>query len=256
MTTALDELGAALTHAADFVAIGTLVCHTNRALGIFQTAIFLLAPEGRPLISVDDMRNVTDEFRTHYFEENWRALAPELRLLRTNHLPITDESTLAQLHDKAIRGGYDGETLDLYLVPLLEPAGVLGAMMCGAKHGFTEELRQSLRAVAHHASVRLAQLGVRQEHEPPIVSRLTTRQLEVAQLAAQGRSNPMIADALAVSENTIKKHLKDVFERLDITTRTELVAIFARTAPEESVPVGVTHRGRITITRAGWRPDP
>lgn len=253
MSKALDELGAALAQAADFVAVGTLVCHTCRALGLFQTAIFLFAPDGRPLLSVDDMPDVTDAFRTYYFEENWRALEPELGLMHTNHLPITDPSTLARFRDKAIRGGYDGEALDLYLVPLLEPAGVVGAMMCGARNGLTEELRQSVRVVAHHASVRLAQLGVRQQHEPPIVSRLTTRQLEVARLAAQGRSNPMIADALEVSENTIKKHLKDVFERLDITTRTELVAIFARTAPEENVPVGVTHRGRITITRARWR---
>jgi DNA-binding CsgD family transcriptional regulator len=227
---ALQPFAAKLADAEDFVAVGTLVCDVNRGFGVYQTALSLFAPEGRPLVSVDDMPNVTDALRVHFFEESWKTLAPELR---ANHLPIA----------------YSVDRLDMYLLPLLEPAGVIGAMMSGTKNGYTDDLRQMLGTVAHYTSVRLAQLGVR-HRDDRIASSLTTRQLDVAQLAAQGRTNLEIAVALGVTENTIKKHLKDVFDRLDILTRTELVTMLAHEAPKERVPIGVTHRGHITITRA------
>ncbi len=246
---ALQPFAAKLADAEDFVAIGTLVCDVNRGFGVYQTALSLFASDRRPLLLVDDMPNVTDAFRVHYLEHYWRELAPEFNALHTTHQPIADANTLSEVRTKAIRSGYTGEWLEMYLLPLLEPAGVVGAMMAGTKNGYTDDLRHTLGTVAHYTSVRLAQLGVRYQASP-IASHLTVRQLDVAQLAARGRSNQEIATALDVSENTVKKHLKDVFERLDILTRTELVTMLAHATPQECVPIGVTRRGHSTITRA------
>jgi DNA-binding NarL/FixJ family response regulator len=48
---------------------------------------------------------------------------------------------------------------------------------------------------------------------------LTLRESEVAALLADGMSNKEIAIALWISQNTVKTHLKAVFQKLDVTTR-------------------------------------
>lgn len=55
---------------------------------------------------------------------------------------------------------------------------------------------------------------------------LTSRELEVAELAARGRTNREIADALCVSPLTVKAHLANIFSKLGIHGRVELAAWF------------------------------
>lgn len=52
---------------------------------------------------------------------------------------------------------------------------------------------------------------------------LSNRELEVLQLMARGMSNREIADSLFVSENTIKTHSSNLFEKLDVKRRTQAV---------------------------------
>ena len=57
--------------------------------------------------------------------------------------------------------------------------------------------------------------------EPP-AARLTRREREVAELAARGRSNREIGEALHVSRRTVDSHLDHAYTKLGITTRQEL----------------------------------
>jgi len=56
--------------------------------------------------------------------------------------------------------------------------------------------------------------------------KLTERELEVAQLAAEGITNKEIGARLFISENTVKTQLKSVFEKLDIKSRSLLKRYF------------------------------
>jgi DNA-binding NarL/FixJ family response regulator len=56
------------------------------------------------------------------------------------------------------------------------------------------------------------------------VPALTSRQWELLRLLASGRSNAEIARELVVSRHTIRKHLENIFARLDVTSRTAAVA--------------------------------
>ena len=53
--------------------------------------------------------------------------------------------------------------------------------------------------------------------------KLTGRERDVAELAAKGLHNNEIADRLFISENTVKRHLKSAFQKLNIDRRSRLV---------------------------------
>jgi len=52
---------------------------------------------------------------------------------------------------------------------------------------------------------------------------ISKRELEILQLIDEGLSNQQIADKLFVSENTVKKHVSNLFLKLDVERRTEAV---------------------------------
>ncbi len=57
---------------------------------------------------------------------------------------------------------------------------------------------------------------------------LSQRELEVLEKLSLGLPNAEIAAALMVSENTIRFHLKNIYEKLGVTNRTEAVAWYFR----------------------------
>lgn len=57
--------------------------------------------------------------------------------------------------------------------------------------------------------------------------RLTSREKEVLQLLAQGLTNKEIAELLVITPNTVKRHLKAIFEKLDLHTRSAAAALAA-----------------------------
>ena len=54
-------------------------------------------------------------------------------------------------------------------------------------------------------------------------SSLSTREREVLMLICQGMKNKIIADKLFISETTVRHHLTSIFEKLNVTSRLELV---------------------------------
>jgi DNA-binding CsgD family transcriptional regulator len=54
---------------------------------------------------------------------------------------------------------------------------------------------------------------------------LTPRETEVLALLARGRSGRYIKDALMVSHNTVKAHVKHIYQKMDIHTHQELIDI-------------------------------
>jgi RNA polymerase sigma factor (sigma-70 family) len=53
----------------------------------------------------------------------------------------------------------------------------------------------------------------------PVLASLTERERQVLRLLAQGLTNKEIAADLFITTNTVKRHLKSIFEKLDVTTR-------------------------------------
>ncbi|HSL45049.1 MAG TPA: LuxR C-terminal-related transcriptional regulator [Anaerolineales bacterium] len=61
-------------------------------------------------------------------------------------------------------------------------------------------------------------------HQPGLVEPLSARELEVLDLIAEGLSNLAIAERLFLSAGTVKVHIKHIYSKLDVNSRTQAVA--------------------------------
>jgi two-component system NarL family response regulator len=58
--------------------------------------------------------------------------------------------------------------------------------------------------------------------------RLTEREMEVLKLVAKGMNNRDIAKKLFISENTVKNHIRNILEKLQLHSRMEAVVYAVR----------------------------
>jgi DNA-binding NarL/FixJ family response regulator len=103
-----------------------------------------------------------------------------------------------------------------------------------------EEVADAVRAVAlghslispSMASKLLGEFNVlarRAEERQRVMSpRLTDRELEVLKLVAKGLSNREIASQLFIAENTVKNHVRNILEKLNLHSRMEAVVYAMR----------------------------
>ena len=65
-----------------------------------------------------------------------------------------------------------------------------------------------------------------------IATLLTPREREIAALVSAGMSNKEIAQRIEVSAGTVKIHLSNIFQKLNLSNRTSLAAVaLQRSAP-------------------------
>ena len=57
---------------------------------------------------------------------------------------------------------------------------------------------------------------------------LTGRELNVLELLARGKSNKEIGVSLYISETTVKSHLRSIFRKLNVLSRTEAITVASR----------------------------
>lgn len=58
---------------------------------------------------------------------------------------------------------------------------------------------------------------------PPLLALLSAREQEVLGEVARGRTNQEIAEALCISSDTVRTHLKHIYDKLDINSRPALI---------------------------------
>ena len=59
-------------------------------------------------------------------------------------------------------------------------------------------------------------------------SSMTDRESEVLKLVAQGKSNREMADALSISESTVKYHMRNILDKLHLDNRAQVIAYAAQ----------------------------
>jgi DNA-binding NarL/FixJ family response regulator len=108
-------------------------------------------------------------------------------------------------------------------------AQVLSALRSGAqayllKSALRRELLDTIRAV-HNGQKRIPPEVAAQLAEHAADDALTSREVEVLGLIAAGKANKLIASDLAITEETVKGHVKNILSKLGASDRTHAVTI-------------------------------
>ncbi len=138
-----------------------------------------------------------------------RKAAPAMRILALTSYG-EDQAVVA-----AVAAGVDG-----FLTKTVDGEALIATIRSLA------EGRAPLRDQVADALVRYVRGDEPQSAERPKISSLTRRELEVAWAVAEGLSNREIATRLALSEKTVKNHVSDILDKLGLSRRAQIVALF------------------------------
>ena len=158
--------------------------------------------------------------------EKYREVQPDVVLMDLS-MPVMDglEATRAIL----------AEFPDARIVVLTTYAGdedihralEAGAMGYLVKDMLAAEVLKVIRSVmAGRRGIPPVVAAKLAEHTPRIA--LTPRETEVICLMASGLTNAQIAERIGRAEETVKVHVKNILQKLDVRDRTEAVAVAAR----------------------------
>jgi DNA-binding NarL/FixJ family response regulator len=153
-------------------------------------------------------------------------LSPDIVLMDLR-MPVMDGVTAIR-EIKAHAPGVQVLVLTTYdsdadILPAIE-AGATGYML---KDASREDLFRAIRTAARGESVLAPAVAARlMGHvRAPAEDKLSSRELEVLQLVAEGASNLDIASQLHISQATVKSHLIHIFGKLGVSDRTAAVTV-------------------------------
>lgn len=153
--------------------------------------------------------------------DQYRSLRPDIVLMDLQMPEMDGIEAIEEIRREAPKAKiivlttYDGD------------AQAFSALKAGAaayllKSSLRRELLDTIRAVQagrRHVPPEIAQQIALHAADDP----LSQRELSVLSLVANGKANKEIAWELAISEETVKAHMKSIFSKLDVADRTHAV---------------------------------
>jgi DNA-binding NarL/FixJ family response regulator len=167
-----------------------------------------------------------------------RTLRPDILLLDLAMPNVAGMDALREMTS----GDLNSNTRTIVLTGLIEKRQVLEALQLGArgvvlKDAAVEHLTECIRAVmkgqywlegrpVQNLVQVLRDLTAQTTAPPRRTFGLTSREMEVVTLITEGCTNKDIAKTFGISEETVKRHLTNIFNKLGVGNRLEL-ALFA-----------------------------
>jgi DNA-binding NarL/FixJ family response regulator len=173
-----------------------------------------------------DMMVVAEAVNGREAVDQWRKHRPDLALLDLR-MPVLDG--VGAINDIRTE---DASAHVIVLTTFDSDNEIYRAIKAGArgyvlKDARREELLDCIRRVSRGElcipPALLQKLAAGVGREP-----LTGRELDVLTLLARGKSNKEIGAKLYISETTVKAHLRSIFAKLNVLSRTEAIAVASR----------------------------
>jgi two-component system nitrate/nitrite response regulator NarL len=144
---------------------------------------------------------------------------PQLAALEATRVLVLTGLRDREIHRQAIRLGASGVVLKEQAAELLVKAvRCVHAGEAWVDRSMTAALLQDMRQGPAGAA----------DPEGARIATLTTREREIVALVAQGFGTQKIADALFISEKTVRNHLASIYDKLNVSERLELALYAAK----------------------------
>lgn len=207
----------------------SLMDNLHKYFGVQRWGIYLV-DEKNNLIS-SDAYGVSDSFIETY-QKIGQAVDPVLQYVQKYHAPTHEELVLpqgtwkqSQLYQRCCIQGRHEHIMTGPIVGNGKLIGTINFARVSNTKAFNSQDLTNLSAICLHVSACLANLRSRPLVKPNLLmALLTQREIQIAKLVAQGLTNAEIGKELWISPNTVKQALKRMFQKLEVTSRTEMVA--------------------------------
>ncbi|MDB9329454.1 LuxR C-terminal-related transcriptional regulator [Nodularia spumigena CS-591/04] len=152
---------------------------------------------------------------------------PVGRYVVERHAPAHEQLILSPGDWKHFCSRHDHE--HVMTGPIVCDGQLVGTLNLARNQGteaFNADDIADLSALCIHLSAKLATLRAKEARisNSLLVSPLTARELEIAELVAQGLTNAEIGRQLWITQNSVKQALKRMFRKLGVSARSEMVA--------------------------------
>jgi DNA-binding CsgD family transcriptional regulator len=163
---------------------------------------------------------------------------PVLRYLVERHAPVHEELVVSPKAWQLICPRADHR--HVMAGPIVSNGRLVGTIGFTREQGspaFNAQNLTDLSALCMHicawlSTVRSHRLEYGKIHLD--IQSLTSREVQIAELVAEGLTNAEIGAALWIQENSVKQALKRMFRKLDVSSRAEMVARLYKSATRKS----------------------
>lgn len=154
------------------------------------------------------------EVRLHYFNSEKKVSIQTARMIEKYETvimecPIFMEDTLYGIISVSLQQPNKIKEAEVYLTSLTSISSI-------ALAPFLRELR--------YKQIKIPENVIFESQ--PVVGNLTARELDVLKLIVKGMSNKEIGDVLYISPHTVKNHITNIFNKLGVNDRTQIIATF------------------------------
>ncbi len=156
----------------------------------------------------------------------WRELRPDVVLMDLRMPRMEGVPAIRQIRAEDPRANI------IVLTTFDHDEDIYAGLRAGAKaymlkDSEPEELFRCIRAVHAGEAYLPPSIAARLVHRVQEEA-LTEREEQILRSLAEGKSNRAIGVQLGISESTVKTHLKNLFAKLDVTSRAEAIALAAK----------------------------
>ena len=158
--------------------------------------------------------------------ELWKKHRPDITLMDLRMPGLSGANAIYEIHEMnpevriIVLTTFDGDE-DIYRAIR---AGAKAYLLKDVKR---EELFHCIREV-HAGRIVIPPAIAAKLAGHQCAEQLTPRELEVLKLLAEGKPNKLIASALSIGEVTVKSHVRAIFAKLNVLSRTEAIAAASR----------------------------
>ncbi len=155
---------------------------------------------------------------------------PVLKYVVENHIPVHEGVLLTARKWHAICPRFDhGHVM---VGPVVKNGNLIGGLAFTRDRlasSFDRQNLLDLSALCLHVSTQLVTIQSRvKQLDRDSHRQITSRELQIARLVAQGLTNKEIGKVLWITENSVKQALKRMFRKLKVSSRAEMVALLAK----------------------------